>query len=128
MRSGRIGHGREARFYLSTVGLLPWRQLEAAAERLRRLIDQESRLHRRDFEQYSAGLAKIDRLEVQAIQDVRHFVAAAEQIVPELQLFLGAADGQRDVMNGSKPVYARGIVRPMDNLDQLPRGSAVHRE
>src|SRR4051812_42798887 len=68
-RRAGVLHRRQLPLHLLAQRLEAWRQRQALAEVFERLVDGESGADRGNLEQHPAGLAEVDRAEVEAIDD-----------------------------------------------------------
>src|SRR5439155_24391309 len=78
----------------------------------------------RDLDEHAARLAEVNRLEVAAIAHLGDARAMADQIFAQCELFVLAADRQRDVVHRAEPVAGcprQVVVCEVDD----PAGSAA---
>src|SRR4051794_30292216 len=80
--TARVRERREDLLDLCAVLLVVRRERQRLAERLERLVCGEARPDRRDLEQHAARLAKVDRLEVEAVDHRRRLPAAVDHALP----------------------------------------------
>src|SRR5262245_3614380 len=108
--------------------LFPWRKLQIAAQLRERLVHGEPRLHRRDLDEDAARLAKINRLEVLAIENLGHLHTACDQLLAEAALFVRNRNRERHVVHGAETVDSRRRVRRVDELEPVPRRILADRQ
>jgi hypothetical protein len=80
----------------------PGWQLQPLAEVFRGFVHGKSRRVRRNLEQDSTGLTKVNRVKIDPVDDWGHVVSAADEIVSPCQLLLVAWRAKRDVMHGTR--------------------------
>src|SRR5262249_20686969 len=98
-RLARVRQRRQDRLDLEAQMLERGRQRETLAEVLERLVGREPGADRRDLEEDAARLAKVDRLEVEAVDDRRHGGAGRRDAFAPGRMLLDRR-GPRDVMHG----------------------------
>src|SRR5262245_30894470 len=78
----------QARLDPFAIGFLPWRQFQIAPKHRQFLVKRESWRDGRHFEQHTARLAEVNRMEVAAVADFRRPQAVLQQLLPQPQLFI----------------------------------------
>ena len=95
----------QVRFDLAAQVLVVGRQRELLAEVLERLVDGEARAHRGDLEEDAAGLAEVDRLEVEAVDLRRRLGAGRDRLLAPLHVLLERR-GPGDVVDAAGALQA----------------------
>jgi len=108
--------------------LLPGGQFERISQGRAIFVHEKARWDRGDFVEHATRLAKIDRLEVLAVQDLRYRDPESHKLLATGKLVLRGGDAHGHVVNGPEAIPCSRRFRRMHDLELAARSTTVDGE